>query len=543
MSASDKKKTRHEQYVSQMTEKQQKEAKESKKLRLYTIIFAVVIVLMIGIVIATTFLRSGILERNTTAATINGDTKISAAELNHYYMDTVNQFMNQFSNYLSLTGLDSTKPLDEQIQNEETNTTWADYFLQDATKRMKSVYAVYNDAVAQGYTLSDTAKTQLDMTVSNMAAYAKIYGYPDANSYIKAVYGQGCNEETYRQYAEIQLIASEYAKDHSESLTYDDAALRAAEAENFNAYSSYSYHSYFVGASHFYEGGTTGEDGKVTYSDEEKQAGLKAAEKAAQDLLDQKPATAEEFDKAIGAMSINADTDAKSTVFDRVLYSQIGQIFRDWVTDAQRTAGDMTVIPNETETTNEDGTTTKTVTGYYVVMFDGSTDNTFPLVNVRHILVPYEGGTTGENGQKTYTDEEKAAAKTKAEELLAQFTSGETTEDAFAALAKENSTDGGSKENGGLYEDVYPGQMVRNFNDWCFDESRKPGDTGIVESDYGVHVMYFVGDSETTYRDYMITNELRSADMAKWEESLAETVTVELVDTSKVNTDLVIGKK
>lgn len=543
MSASDKKKTRHEQYVSQMTEKQQKEAKESKKLRLYTIIFAVVIVLMIGIVIATTFLRSGILERNTTAATINGDTKISAAELNHYYMDTVNQFMNQFSNYLSLTGLDSTKPLDEQIQNEETNTTWADYFLQDATKRMKSVYAVYNDAVAQGYTLSDTAKTQLDMTVSNMAAYAKIYGYPDANSYIKAVYGQGCNEETYRQYAEIQLIASEYAKDHSESLTYDDAALRAAEAENFNAYSSYSYHSYFVGASHFYEGGTTDADGKTTYSDEEKQAGLKAAEKAAQDLLDQKPATAEEFDKAIGAMSINADTDAKSTVFDRVLYSQIGQIFRDWVTDAQRTAGDMTVIPNETETTNEDGTTTKTVTGYYVVMFDDATDNTFPLVNVRHILVPYEGGTTGENGQKTYTDEEKAAAKTKAEELLAQFTSGETTEDAFAALAKENSTDGGSKENGGLYEDVYPGQMVRNFNDWCFDESRKPGDTGIVESDYGVHVMYFVGDSETTYRDYMITNELRSADMAKWEESLAETVTVELVDTSKVNTDLVIGKK
>ena len=543
MSASDKKKTRHEQYVSQMTEKQQKEAKESKKLRLYTIIFAVVIVLMIGIVIATTFLRSGILERNTTAATINGDTKISAAELNHYYMDTVNQFMNQFSNYLSLTGLDSTKPLDEQIQDEETNTTWADYFLQDATKRMKSVYAVYNDAVAQGYTLSDTAKTQLDMTVSNMAAYAKIYGYPDANSYIKAVYGQGCNEETYRQYAEIQLIASEYAKDHSESLTYDDAALRAAEAENFNAYSSYSYHSYFVGASHFYEGGTTDADGKTTYSDEEKQAGLKAAEKAAQDLLDQKPATAEEFDKAIGAMSINADTDAKSTVFDRVLYSQIGQIFRDWVTDAQRTAGDMTVIPNETETTNEDGTTTKTVTGYYVVMFDDATDNTFPLVNVRHILVPYEGGTTGENGQKTYTDEEKAAAKTKAEELLAQFTSGETTEDAFAALAKENSTDGGSKENGGLYEDVYPGQMVRNFNDWCFDESRKPGDTGIVESDYGVHVMYFVGDSETTYRDYMITNELRSADMAKWEESLAETVTVELVDTSKVNTDLVIGKK
>lgn len=543
MSASDKKKNRHEQYVSQMTERQQKEAKESKKLRLYTIIFAVVIVLMIGIVIATTFLRSGILERSTTAATINGETEISAAELNHYYMDTVNQFINQFGNYVSLTGIDTSKPLDEQIQNEETNTTWADYFLEEASKSLKSVYAVYNDAVANGYTLSEAGAAQLEMTISNMGAYATIYGYDSADSYIKAVYGQGCNEKTYRKYAEVQLIASEYAADHSESLTYGDEALREAESENFNAFSSYSYHTYFVGASHFYEGGTTDEDGKVTYSDEEKQAGLDAAKKAAEELLAQGIQNADAFDDAIAAMPVNADTDAKSTKFDRVLYTSIGQTFLDWVTDSARQPGDMTMLPNETETTNDDGSTTKTVTGYYVVLFDGSTDNTFPLVNVRHILLPYEGGTADENGNKTYTDEEKAAAKTKAEELLAQFTSGEATEDAFAALAKENSTDGGSKENGGLYEDVYPGQMVASFNDWCFDSARKPGDTGIVESTYGVHIMYFVGNSDTTYRDYMIAKELRSEDMTEWQNALTEQVTVDLVNTSKVKTDLVIGKK
>lgn len=543
MSASDKKKNRHEQYVSQMTERQQKEAKESKKLRLYTIIFAVVIVLMIGIVIATTFLRSGILERSTTAATINGETEISAAELNHYYMDTVNQFINQFGNYVSLTGIDTSKPLDEQIQNEETNTTWADYFLEEASKSLKSVYAVYNDAVANGYTLSEAGAAQLEMTISNMGAYATIYGYDSADSYIKAVYGQGCNEKTYRKYAEVQLIASEYAADHSESLTYGDEALREAESENFNAFSSYSYHTYFVGASHFYEGGTTDEDGKVTYSDEEKQAGLDAAKKAAEELLAQGIQNADAFDDAIAAMPVNTDTDAKSTKFDRVLYTSIGQTFLDWVTDSARQPGDMTMLPNETETTNDDGSTTKTVTGYYVVLFDGSTDNTFPLVNVRHILLPYEGGTADENGNKTYTDEEKAAAKTKAEELLAQFTSGEATEDAFAALAKENSTDGGSKENGGLYEDVYPGQMVASFNDWCFDSARKPGDTGIVESTYGVHIMYFVGNSDTTYRDYMIAKELRSEDMTEWQNALTEQVTVDLVNTSKVKTDLVIGKK
>ena len=34
--------------------------------------------------------------------------------------------------------------------------------------------------------------------------------------------------------------------------------------------------------------------------------------------------------------------------------------------------------------------------------------------------------------------------------------------------------------------------MVEEFNDWCFDAARKPGDTGIVETPYGYHVMYFV---------------------------------------------------
>ena len=50
----------------------------------------------------------------------------------------------------------------------------------------------------------------------------------------------------------------------------------------------------------------------------------------------------------------------------------------------------------------------------------------------------------------------------------------------------------GSASTGGLYADVAPGDMVDEFNDWCFDASRKPGDTGIVQTEFGFHVMYFV---------------------------------------------------
>jgi hypothetical protein len=75
-------------------------------------------------------------------------------------------------------------------------------------------------------------------------------------------------------------------------------------------------------------------------------------------------------------------------------------------------------------------------------------------------------------------------------------------------LAKENSTDPGSADNGGLYEEVYPGQMVESFNDWCFDPARQPGDTDIVETDYGFHIMYFVSKSDTLHWKSVAEDEL-----------------------------------
>lgn len=109
-------------------------------------------------------------------------------------------------------------------------------------------------------------------------------------------------------------------------------------------------------------------------------------------------------------------------------------------------------------------------------------------ISVRHILIKPED---------TSSDDSWAQAEKKAQDLLEQWKTGDATEDSFAALAEENSEDPGSVSNGGLYDDVAPGQMVDTFNDWCFDESRQPGDTGIVKTTYGYHIMYFVGDSGT----------------------------------------------
>lgn len=112
-------------------------------------------------------------------------------------------------------------------------------------------------------------------------------------------------------------------------------------------------------------------------------------------------------------------------------------------------------------------------------------------VDARHILVFPEGG----NADGIYSEEEWEACRMKAQEILDQYLAGEATEESFAALANEKSEDPGSNTNGGLYEDMYEGQMVEPFENWCFDESRKYGDTGLVQTSYGYHVMFYVGST------------------------------------------------
>ena len=115
-------------------------------------------------------------------------------------------------------------------------------------------------------------------------------------------------------------------------------------------------------------------------------------------------------------------------------------------------------------------------------------------VDVRHILVMPEGATTDTIRTDTFDDAAWEASRKKAEELLAQWEKGDKSEESFAELAKENSQDG-SAADGGLYTGVTEGQMVDAFNDWCFDDVRQPGDYGIVKTEFGYHLMFFVGSN------------------------------------------------
>lgn len=114
-------------------------------------------------------------------------------------------------------------------------------------------------------------------------------------------------------------------------------------------------------------------------------------------------------------------------------------------------------------------------------------------VSVRHILIEPEGDQ--DETLNDWTEEQWAAAETKAAEIYTLWQE-DPTEENFAALATEYTDDPGSVETGGLYEDFGTDQMVEAFSDWCFDPERAPGDSGIVRTPYGYHIMYFVEQTE-----------------------------------------------
>lgn len=131
-------------------------------------------------------------------------------------------------------------------------------------------------------------------------------------------------------------------------------------------------------------------------------------------------------------------------------------------------------------------------------------------VDIRHILIEIEEleaeegeldtQTEGETTEEStlidgYTQAAWDACLARANEILDQWLAGEKTEDSFAALAKEHSADGNASE-GGIYTGVENGDMVEDFNGWCFDVVRKEGDYGIVRTQYGYHIMYFIGKED-----------------------------------------------
>lgn len=547
MSASTKKKLRKEQNAAAMTEKQQREKKEAKKLKNYTLIFVVTIVLVLvmalGLLLQVPL--AGMFDRGTTAATV-GSHKLSTTEFSYYYIDTIiDNYREAYDSYGSyaqyFVGYDMATPLSDQIYDTKEGTTWADHFIELTLDNIKSTLALYDEAVKNNYEMTEEDQELLDYTIELMDDLATVNQFSSTDAFLRANYGNGATRKSYAEYCNVKTLASSYFTAYSETLEYTNEDYREYEKDKYDTFSSFTFATYTVEVSDYLTGD---KDSSGNYSAEQKAAALEAAKKDAEALKGAAYKNISEFNEAAKKLDINKDkTSISFSEYKNTLYTSIyDEDVKKWVSDTARKKGETTSIEITTTTTDADNKETTETTGFTVTYYVSKNENLMNLVDVQHILIKFQGGTTNSStGEVTYTQAEKNAARDKAYGILNEWKKGEATKESFAELAKKWSEDTGSSANGGLYEDVYPGQMVEAFDNWCFYSNQVPGNTGYIETEYGWHVMYLVEKDERTYRDFMIDNEMLNKDMEEWHEDLQEAYTPETNNMSRINKDLKTG--
>ena len=467
-----------------------REAQQRKAEKRSNLMYSIIAVVFVLVAIVCIVWKSNVIPKMATAATVDGE-KYTAAEVNFYYKNAIQSFYSQNSYLMSYLGLDLNGDLRKQTYAD--GKSWFDFFLDQALQQMADMKALNEAAAAEGFTWNDDMQAQLDTSLESMKTLASSNGYT-TKQYLTMVFGSTMTEKIYTQQMKEAILAQAYSQQYIDSLTYSDSDLAAAYAEDPNAYDYVSYETIRV------NGAASGKDADgndIEVTDEMRKEAMAQAEQLANDLYASY--------KAGETLQALADSDDKAYYSSDEQGSWSDTVLMNWLFDSARKNGASAVLEDEGGTC------------YYVAVFHERGREETNTVNVRHILIQPETGklAEGDEGYEAEQEQLKAAAKQQAEELLEQWKSGGATEDFFAQLANENSSDGGSNTNGGLYEQVAPGQMVAAFNDWCFDASRKPGDTGIVETTYGYHVMYFVG-TDLPYWQVQVRDALSEKDYTAW---------------------------
>lgn len=224
--------------------------------------------------------------------------------------------------------------------------------------------------------------------------------------------------------------------------------------------------------------------------------------------------------------------------------SNIGEELAEWLYSSERAVGDKRVYVADEYV-------------YVIYVLKTTYRNDEPLVDARHILVTFdsvatelsktegntidvtkkddvetktgttEDGTEISNEGTSYSTELVLETYKKAADIRDKYLSGEKTEEAFAALAEEFSEDTGSvgeNGSGGLYAGIERGKMVKPFEDWVYDSNRQAGETGIVVTEYGCHVMYFVKQHEEPAWKNDVRNTLGAKAFEEKEAELTESV-------------------
>ncbi len=538
-------KTNAEIYREQRKERLAKAAKKKKSGKGDKIIRALVkalcIILVAGVVLygaANILTKVFCLPQKLITVASYEDEKITMAEYNYYYMSLYNQMVstvNQIDSYYGqgygsyYTGFDTTKdPADQKYTAEDAAEgveTWADYFRVTAPEKAFLQAAVYKEAIseeakAKGFEISaedqKAMNDEIDEILTELATYAENNDF-SLNNYIAKTCGEGLTEKSYRELLERDYIVQHYLTWYQENIadSINEDEVKAYYEENK---ATYDYATVRLFSVSYAEAKENADKNDPVYSKEE-------AKTRADDFLSKITdeasfaTTAKEFALPSQADSFKEDSATLAKNLTKASVESSSKSVAEWVFSADRVVGDKAVIDDE-----------KSEAYYIAYMVSvAAPDKGTAGADVRHILVKADTTKQDTQGKEVDLPEDEVAknfadAKVEAEAILKEWKDGAATEESFTQLASEKTDDTGSKETGGLYEGITStSSYVPEFLDWALAD-HKVGDTGIIKTDYGYHIMYFVGADETEKWESDVRTAIASEKFDDYTTELIETI-------------------
>lgn len=491
--------------IGKTNSKNSKKTDSSKKTaRIAIITVAAVAVLFLG----SLFVNSDYFRQNFAAVKID-NVKYSITDFNYYYENVYMQYYQAVSGTGDLGSAmlpDRETSLKNQIYDQETGETWAEFFEQMAFEQMKADNKIYLEIQDAGYQLPADEVSKLDTDIENMKTMGYASGYTKFDDYLKAAYGKSMDEATYRKNAVRTTLISSYTNYKRESFVYTPDQIEAYYNENKDIFDTFTYRYFLVNGPEVNEADyadTAAYDTAKAASVEE--AGVKAGEIAAK-ITDE-----QSFIDA--AREYDPETYKEDSASERVYKGELlGSIYGDWLRDESRQSGDVTTV--------------KMTNGYYVVFFKSRDNNHYPTVNIQQILVkpeavdktqyPEEADSAAYN---TAVETAKKAAEDTANKIYQEWLDGGATQDKLTELITSHSTEISAADSK-LNENVYKGQMPVDVNSWIYDTARKPGDHTVIYGEpNGYYILSFIGPGKQ-YSDTLSDTKKRDKDLTAWRDAL-----------------------
>lgn len=433
----------------------------------------------------------------SVVATVDGQ-KISIGMYDYYYASIVSYY-EQYASY-GYYSLDTTKDYSKQYTTDDDGNkiSWQKFFETEALKEVEQITTYYSKALEEGVTLTSAQKKTIDKQISTLKDSAS-QNDVSLDQYIKANFGTYCSEDTIRIMLEQYYLSANYKGKFKSETKVTDNDVDKYYNDHKNDYKKIEF--YYIASPY------------DATDDNSKNESIKNAEKIMAKMKDKKSVIAlvpEVYSSYIDSQ-VKSSMEQDSTLTEKKAREEAIKSYESnvvtTVSGSESPFDDKMntwLFSDDTKVSSKKYYIDESAGYIYIVLKTSKAsveeDETY---TVRHILVAPESGSNSSSStsEKTeYTDEQWAAAKKKADNILAKFNKTDKSEYEFAKLAEQYSTDSASTSSGsndsfgGLYESVTLGQMVPDFEKWSIDDSRKYGDTGIVKSDYGYHIMFFIND-------------------------------------------------